>query len=208
MLSFQQKKVLIVAPHMDDEIIGCAGTITLHKPNMSRIAVVFLADDACRMEENKHAADLLGADQLYHLKLRDGFVAQDYEAGVHSLIEIIQIEQPDIVFMPHEKDRHVDHVAAHGIAMDAIEKARYWKTTQPVWKTDYVFEYEVWSFLEEVSEVVDISSVLDRKLTLMKEYESQLDDFDYLMYIRYINGYRGLRHNKKGFAECFNVRRI
>ena len=193
---------------MDDEIIGCSGTMILNRDFMSKLVVVYFTDDRNRKEENNKVANALKIDKQYCLFLKDGFVSQSYEIGVNQLIDIIQIERPDFVFVPHGKDNHVDHIATHNIAMDAIGKARYWQTEHNVWKIKYIFEYEVWSFQENVSEVIDVSSVFDLKLALMKLYNSQLIDFDYLSYIQYVNGYRGLLYNKKGFAECFMVRRI
>ena len=62
------------------------------------------------------------------------------------MIEIIQSEQIDVVFIPHAEDNHLDHIATHEIAMDAIGKARYWSTQNQTCHVKDVFEYEVWSF--------------------------------------------------------------
>ena len=208
MLLFTCKKVLIVAPHMDDEILGCAGTIILNREQILELIIVYSSEDINRKEENINVAEILKVNRQYCLHLRDGFVSQGYENGVCQLIDIIQTERPDIVFIPHGKDSHVDHVAIYNMAMDAIDKARYWETEHDIWKPESVVEYEVWSFQENVSVVVDISSVIEQKLTLMSKYKTQLKDYDYLNHIRYVNGYRGLFYNKKGFAECFMIRSV
>lgn len=193
---------------MDDEVVGCSGTILLNRESILELIVVYFTDDVKRIIENNSVGDKMRINKQYNLHLKDGFVAQGYEDGVCQLINIVQKEHPDIVFIPHSKDAHVDHIATHNIAMDALNKARYWKTEYDFWSPEYVFEYEVWSFLENVSEVVDISAVFEQKLELMSMYQSQLKDYDYLNYIQYINGYRGLLYNKNGKAECFMLRKV
>ncbi len=208
MTLFKNSTVVIIAPHMDDEIIGCAGTIILNEKDIERLVIVHMTFDAHRETERQKVDKILHVSENYNLGLMDGFVNHYYDVGVNKLIEVIQKEQPNIVFIPHMYDNHVDHIATHNIAIDALEKARYWHTEYHLWKVQYVFEYEVWSFQRIVSEVVDITEVLEQKKNLMKLYESQTIDFNYLEYIHYINGYRGLLFNKIGFAECFMIRRI
>ena len=206
MINFQNKSIMIIAPHLDDEIIGCSGTILLNRDKINKLIVVHMTDDDIRKKEYKNIKQALKINKDYMLQLKDGFVNNSYEEAVLTLIDIIQIEKPDIVFIPHAADNHVDHSATNKISIDAIEKARYWNCEEKEWHVDYILEYEIWSFQKSVSDVIDISDIINKKIELMKQYQSQLR-FNYLKYIEYINGYRGLLFNRGGFAECFNIRR-
>jgi LmbE family N-acetylglucosaminyl deacetylase len=201
------KKIMIIAPHFDDEIIGCGGTICKYRDTFSKLCIVHMTSDDVRINEFEKIKKMLKCNCHYQLDAEDGFISDSKKQCVLSLIEIVQKEKPDIVFVPYSRDNHVDHIATNRIAIDAIEKARYWKTQFAAWKTPFILEYEVWSFQEEVSEVVDITECINDKLDMMRVYQSQLD-FDYVNYILYCNGYRGLLFNKKGFSECFRQRRI
>jgi len=207
MIDFNNKKVLVIAPHMDDEVIGCSGTLMSMRNQMARLIVVHMSDDECRINEFDNVCRMLKIDEHYRLGCEDGFIRLFYKVAVVKLIEIIQSEQIDVVFIPHAEDNHLDHIATHEIAMDAIGKARYWSTQNQTCHVKDIFEYEVWSFQKKVSVCVDITQFIDVKKQMMSYYTSQLD-FDYIKYIEYINGYRGLSFNKQGFVECFGLVQI
>lgn len=203
-MELQNKKIMIIAPHMDDEIIGCAGTILKYRDIIKKLIVVHITNDKKREEEFKKIKDALKIDECYNLDLKDGFVNSFYKLGVLEIIKVIQKEKPDIVFIPHQNDYHRDHISTNLISLDAIEKARYWETNYSVWHVNKIYEYEVWKLQSDVSEIVEISDYIENKKELMKNYTSQLD-FDYLKFIECINGYRGIFYNKKGYAECFHI---
>lgn len=207
MIDFENKRVLVIAPHMDDEVIGCSGTLMAMRDQIAQLIVVHMSDDECRINEFENISKILNIDEHYRLGCEDGFVRLSYKKAVMKLIEIIQSKQIDIVFIPHAEDEHVDHIATHEIAMDAIGKARYWVTPYQTCHVMDVFEYEVWSFQKKVSVCINITEFIDIKKQMMSYYASQLE-FDYIKFIEYINGYRGLSFNKQGYMECFSLVRI
>ena len=206
-MDLKGKNVVIIAPHMDDEIIGCGGTILKFRDQMNKLVLIHMTNDDQRLKEFKKIKHQLEITKEYNLNLQDGFVGESYLNAVLMLIEIIQAEKPDVVFIPHYNDYHIDHISTNLIAIDAIEKARYWKSVYEGWKVDVIYEYEVWSFQSDVNEIVEINEFIDKKKSLMGVYESQLD-FDYIKYIDCCNGYRGIFYNKCGYAECFHSRKI
>ena len=207
MIEYKNKNVLIIAPHMDDEVIGCSGTILKIRNRISKLVVVHMSDDEIRIKEFENVKRILNIDKHYRFGLQDGFLNMSYKETVIKLIKIIQAEKINIIFIPHFADNHLDHRVTHKMAMDAIGKARYWKTQYNVCRVQDRLEYEVWSFQENVSICVDISEFIELKKQMMLSYESQLD-FDYVKYVEYCNGYRGLLFNKGGFTECFNLKQI
>jgi len=204
-MRFNDKIVLIIAPHPDDEIIGCGGTIIKHRDEIKRLIVVYIVANDTRKAEVMQLKPKLKIDEVYFFDTSDGFVAQSYASICEKLIDIIQAESPDFIFLPFENDAHVDHAATNKISWDAIEKSRYWNNKD--WHAEVVFEYEVWSFMNDIGYIESIDNEIENKIKLMKTiYASQLG-FDYLSFIKYKNGYRGMLHNRSGYAEVFKVKR-
>lgn len=207
MIDFSGKRVMVIAPHMDDEVIGCSGVLLLNIAKLESLTVIHMTSDPCRMSEYAKVEHLLRINKHLYLDAEDGFVYNSYKTCVLQLIKIFQQERPEIVFIPHDKDDHVDHIATNRIALDAISKARYWTSDENEWRVSTILEYEVWSFQEMVSEIIDISAVIEEKKNIMSTYQSQLG-FNYIQFIEYCNGYRGLLYNRGGYAECFRIRKV
>ncbi len=108
--------VLVVAPHPDDEIIGCGGAIALHGRRGDAVHVALATagegggEPAARLAESRRSAALLGAGQVHCLDSRDGAVAED--AGLPArLAALIDRLAPRVVYAPSPFEMHPDHVA-------------------------------------------------------------------------------------------------
>ena len=72
------ERVLVIAPHPDDEVLGCGGVLALHAMRGDRVRVVVLTDGAAggdaeaREAETRAAATVLGLEQVEFLGLEDG----------------------------------------------------------------------------------------------------------------------------------------
>ncbi len=122
-------RVLVVAPHPDDEAMGCAGTIVLHVRAGDEICVCVATDgrrsravaDSQRMAAVRHreaaaAARLMGIDRLAWLGLPEGECTAADVAWL--LIPLLRQMQPDIIYAPSRIDFHPEHLkVAHGLAL-------------------------------------------------------------------------------------------
>ena len=116
--------VLIVAPHPDDEIIGCGGAIALHARRGDSLHVALVSggeaggDAEVRMSESRKAVARLGSTEVTCLGATDGAVAGD--SGVAARIRrVVERVQPRVVYAPSPFEMHPDHVAT----LDAVAVA-------------------------------------------------------------------------------------
>ena len=199
-------KILVFAPHQDDETIGCGGTLALLRQKGCEIKVVFVTDGggagslpegavAVRKKEAIAALAVLGIGDIVFLDEPDGHFRNtpEFEQKIMAMLDQFQ---PDWLFMPSVLDYHRDHVAA-GQAICAC-----WRSWQG---TARAFFYEIWSPLP-ATWIVDISSVAELKRSALSRYELPLAHCDYLSASMGLAAYRGLYlagNGQSGFAEAF-----
>ena len=112
------QKVLLFSPHPDDECITGLLPLRLMREVGMRIINVPVTygsskeRQAGRAEELKNACKFLGWDILP----RSGF--HGLEKG--DVIEILKVEQPSVIFVPHSNDWNSRHIATHFLVMDAL----------------------------------------------------------------------------------------
>lgn len=214
------EKILVLAPHMDDETIGCGGTLALHAQRGAQITVVFLTDGRhgssevnvlygeererkqrelieLRTAEARAALQRLGVNRMVCLDAEDGALDQcDWAA--EKLRDVLLKQQPDIVYLPFYLEEHPDHRAASRVLLDAVAG------------TPLQFQcigYEVWTPLFPNC-LVRIDSTIETKKQALQEYRSQLQQCDYLHASIGLNAHRsaGLISSpgcQRGYAEAF-----
>ena len=209
--------VLVVAPHMDDETIGCGGTILRHRRAGAPVTIVYMTDGArgnpqmqrdealieIRKAEARRAAEILGGCELVFLDLPERELTSD-AATATLLAEQVERIRPAVVYVPWSLDGHPDHIAtchATSRALMGVYTTRNGDTSPA--PAPRVREYEVWSPLT-LNCMADISAELEDKLRALRQFESQLRDFDYVQVARGLSMYRSLFHlHGRGAGEAF-----
>jgi len=199
--------VLVIAPHPDDEAIGCGGAICLHALAGDRIAVVFLTSGELglkslardkawnvREAEAKKAAEILSVASLDFLRLPDWTAGDHVERGGELLRPILKREAPELIYLPHPAEWHPDHKAAMEILKAAV-------TAKAL--TAVLRGYEVWTALPEYDDIENISKVMQRKLRAVKCHRSQVRTWDYPKAVAGLNQYRGIMAGQCEYAEVF-----
>jgi LmbE family N-acetylglucosaminyl deacetylase len=202
--------ILVLAPHPDDEAIGCGGALSLHSAKGDRIAAVFLTSGELGLEhlarekawkvresEARQAAHHLGISVLEFFRLPDWMAGQHIIRGARLLRPILAAEKPELIYLPHPQDAHPDHQAALPLLRAA------WRGVSP--RPRELRAYEVWTPLSEYDQVLDISAVMPRKLRALRDHHSQLREFDYVRAVRGLNQYRGALAGKCRYAEVFQT---
>lgn len=201
-------RVLVVAPHMDDEVIPCGGTLLLHRERGSTLHVVFVSDSAgpstdpayrrslatTRTAEMVRVQELVGYQSTEVYGFPDGRLMRHEREIADKLVATIEAFKPDLIFCPFPADAHRDHQATAIAVTDAARRARW---------NGSIWAYEVWTALWP-NAAIDITAVAEAKEQAVCAYVSQLDDRDYAGAVLGLNRFRGMRHNVK-FAEAFYV---
>ena len=196
----ERSKVLVVAPHMDDEVIGPGGTLALHRQCGSHVAVVFCAAgatpemDATRKSEAEAVAQMMEFSDLRFLGYPEGNLSGSESRLSADLAQVVRETWPDQIFCPFPADHHRDHTAAALAVAGAIDTAG--------WHGE-VWSYEVWSPLWP-NVAVDISSVVEEKKKAIGMHESQIAGLHYVEGALGLNRYRALRVYVP-YAEAFYV---
>jgi len=188
--AIEKQRVLVVAPHPDDEVIAVGGNLALHQRLGSEVLTLFVTLDApappagtiVRKGEAERVARLLGFDHRF-LAFPDGRISSHEPAVTRVIADAIRSFRPDVIYCPFPGDHHRDHQSASACTGAAVAETRY---------EGEVWCYELWSCLWP-NICVDISSVVDIKREAINCYASQVAYVDYVEGALGLNRYRGLK---------------
>ena len=181
------KSYLVIAPHQDDETIGAGGTLLLagkYKPKIDILYVTgsttkdaLLDQTEIRNKEAEKVAAELNAD-LHHLGISNQRIHAT-KADVDKMAQIIKDLKPEVIMIPWL----LDPPAKHRMANHLLYLAN---------KLHNLPDAEVWGYQVHNNIIpnnyVDITSVMDDKIRLLRYFESQL------------NGLQRYDHIAKGMA--------
>lgn len=189
---------VIIAPHPDDESLGCGGLLALLRQAGVPVSTVLVSDGtmshpnsrkfpaparrALREEELREALKILGVDanQTLHMGLPDGAVpttdANGFATAVAQLHAYLENQEPQTILVPWRRDPHPDHRATSQLVHAACRLLPV-----PPRRVEYV----VWAWeraaaeeLPQPGEVagwrLDISSVVGLKQRAIAAHRSQL----------------------------------
>ena len=146
--------VLILAPHPDDEALGCGGLIAAASAAGHPPFVLVLTDGsgshpnsrnyppqrliALREQEARNAVALLGlpSDRIDFLGLRDTAAPMDgeaFEVAVASILAVVASVGATTILAPWQHDPHCDHLAVHRMAAAVASRCRIRHLAYPVW---------------------------------------------------------------------------
>lgn len=180
--------ILAFGAHPDDVELSCAGTIIKAVNSGKKVGVIDLTmgelgtrgSAKIRAEETSKASQIMGIDVRENLGLADGFFSNNKESQ-KLVIQKIRQYQPSIVLCNAVEDRHIDHPRASQLITDACFLSGLVKiqTSDPnssdnqnPWRPKQVYHYIQWKTLTP-DFVVDISAQMDKKMAVIKAYQSQ-----------------------------------
>ncbi|MEQ6376464.1 PIG-L family deacetylase [Bacillaceae bacterium S4-13-58] len=183
------KRVLVLAPHMDDETIGPGGTIRRHVNEGAEVYCVFITDGSnsvsdlskeelvkARIHEVNQVKNILGLKDIHYMGLPDGNVESTPEAQVR-LKALIEEINPDMIYSTLFVDAHPDHTNTAKLLSDTL------KQLSP---NNYIIRlYEINCAIppQYMNCVIDISSTIEQKEQAIEQFESQAIAFDGFIFL-------------------------
>lgn len=188
---------VVIAPHADDESLGCGGMIALLRKYNLPVYIVLLSDGTLshpnsekypaeklrdlRESELISAAEILGvaADKIVFCRYRDRGVPdkenENFSEAVQSLTKLFGIIQPQSVFVPWRRDPHPDHRAAFQLVEAAdYNSAKIYE--YPIWLTELGEDADLPNANEAMPFRLKIESVLDKKTEAIYRHQSQISN--------------------------------
>ena len=222
--NYTGKRVMIVAPHPDDETLGVGGTIAKYSAQGADIFVLIVSghlpplysrkDYDKTVHEAQSAFKLLGVSQSEFFEIPATMINSKPLHKVNGRIsKIINDFKPHIVFCPYP-DRHIDHrlifdsvmVATRpvGVGRDIEILAAYETLSETHWNAPHIEPNFTPNW------VVDITEQIDNKLDALSCYKSQISDFPGPRSIEAVEALAKFRGTQAGFGygEGFHVIRM
>lgn len=210
-------KIVVLAPHNDDEILGAGGTMAKyarqgHEVVVCEVTAGDLADEMVQLQKREAIAshELMGVKthfmDLPVVGLHEMPSRELNAAFQKHLLELA----PDIVFLPHKGDMHIDHRMAVEACMVALRPVtfpdlRAIYAYETLSETDWNTPSPDNAFLPTF--FVDITDEIELKLEAMKCHASQLCDYPHP---RSLEAMRALAMHRgsticRPYAEAFSV---
>lgn len=223
------KNILVIAPHADDEILGCGATMAKHVANGDNVYVAILTNASVGApelfspesiseirKEALQAHGLLGVKETFFMEFPapalNAFPEYKISVEVSALIKRIDA---NVLYLPHPSDIHQDHAAVYRACLVAarptkifnhnIERILCYETlSETEWAPYQLTDYFRPNYF------VDVDGFIEQKLKAMECFASQLRPFPSSRSIETLIALSKLRGSTVGtkHAEAFTVERI
>lgn len=199
------ERILVLAPHPDDEMIGAGGTLIRAVQAGTTVRVLYLTSGGLTPEESRQReseALAVAAKVGFEVELmrQPAFDLALAPTVVEQLCEHIDEFRPDALFVTFVLDDHDDHRRASELLLRAAESDRL-SDKLPVWA------YQVYSSVIP-NVIIDITEVHQNKAEAVRLFTSQMKSRDWSHFALGLNAYnsRLLRANPAPrYAEAFFV---
>lgn len=214
-------RVLVIAPHPDDETLGCGGTLLKHRAAGDSVSWLIVT----RGHEPHWSAEALGSkereiervaaayefDQVFRFDYPTTRMDTLPQADIiASVSRVIAEAQPHSVYLNHAGDVHSDHRVVFYSAISAIKPFNSSRhgikrilSYETLSSTDAAAPDQTRSFLPTV--FCDITSFIERKLEIMSLYSTEIQSYPLPRALESIRALARLRGSTIGveYAESF-----
>ena len=218
------KSVIVIAPHPDDETLGCGGTLLRHKAEGDKVhwlIVTNITEDLgfssekinSRKLEIDKVAESYGFDSVNNLNFPstglDQIPMNEIVEGIGSVFKKVR---PNIVYLPYRGDVHTDHRVVFDSAAACTKWFRYGHVNrilsyETLSETGFGLDSNARGF--EPNVYVDIEPYLEQKLEIFCIYDGEGGVFPFPRSEKAIRALSRLRGSSAGFlsAEAFMLLR-
>jgi N-acetylglucosamine malate deacetylase 1 len=220
------KNILVVAPHPDDETVGCGGTLLKHKADGDQICWMIVtnmdtdhgwpqAQVDLRQQEIDSVTEMYGFDQTFKLDFPAAALETiPFGKLIPTMAGVINNIQPDTIYLPNRSDAHTDHHIVFKAVYSCTKNFRY-PFVNRVLMYETMSETEFAPALPEnvfiPNVFVDVTDHFEKKIEIFRVFDSEVMDAPLPRSIDAVTAlaqYRGSRISKKyaeAFSLCFDI---
>lgn len=205
-----KSKVLVLAPHPDDEVIGCGGSLEILSDKNSEIQIIYITNGVPTKVKDFENQTYIRKNEAIELNQKKKFqnpiffdletrkVQYKIENKINDLKSIVKKFNPEIIFVPFVIDRVDDHEYTNKLLFEALKNN--------LLKKCMIFSYQVSNFIN-LNCYVNITDVFERKVNMMKFYKSVLRKTNYISLFKGLNLYNSffVKKHKTDQEEFFEV---
>lgn len=212
-------RTLVIAPHPDDELLGCGGTLLRRHAEGSKVGWLLMTAITeefgwSRDQIERRATEIervreglgIAPEHLYALGFPTAELDQvSMSTLVGRISEVFKIFQPEEVFLPYPGDVHSDHRVTFEAASACTKWFRYPSVKRVLAyetpsETDFEIDPRYLGFRPNA--FFDISNFLERKLELMQIYGSEMGDFPFPRSEEALRALAKVRGARAGFESA------
>lgn len=211
-------RVLVIAPHADDETLGVGGAMLRHKNRGDKLACIFVTVPViaagfnedfieARKKELQKVKEAYTLDKMYELNFpTTKLTSLDVPSLVKKISDVFNDFKPNIVYLPFRHDIHTDHKIIFEAAFSCTKIFRYpfvhkimmYETTS---ETDFSLETFAPNYF------IDISDYMNKKMDVLKIYASQMGEHPFPRSYSNVEAWAKVRGAQAGvrYAEAFQL---
>lgn len=214
------KKILVIAPHPDDETLGCGGTLLKHKEEKDQVHWLIITKLDTRVSKEKYKIRSKEIKKVGNYYNFNSVIEGDFVTALidtYPQIDIIEFIsnsidkiKPDIIYIPFSHDVHSDHRIINESIVSACKTFRkpYIKSIR-AYETlsETEFDINTSSIFFKPNLFINIDKYLETKIKIMKIYKSEFSAHPFPRSEKSIKSLAYLRGNTANLnaAEAFII---
>mgnify|MGYP006422666271 CR=1 FL=1 len=187
-------KVMVIAPHPDDETLGCGGTLLRHANEGDTLHWLIVTDAST---DGGYSDEVITfqQDQINKIATAYGFTKTHKLGFSPARLDILPMSElvaaigvvvnevmPDIIYAPFRGDVHTDHTVVFDAMMSCTKWFRYPSIRQVLCyetlsETDFGLNPEGQKFTPNY--FVNIAPYIDRKVEIAMMYTEEMGEFPF-----------------------------
>ena len=219
------RKILVVAAHPDDEVLGCGGAIAKHTSSGDKVDILFMTDGVSsrgdsdsdvreRKESARQAADILGVSSVSFLDFPDNEMdSVPLLETVKAIEDVIFDIKPCVIYTHYSGDLNIDHQLTHRAVLTACRP-------HPDSFVKEIYSFEVlssthWQSYSEGTSFnpnyfLNIGKFIEKKIKALQCYNEEMREYPHARSYKVVKSMAEFRGGVVGleYSEAFQVERV